>query len=301
MEKGSIIPLTAPPMRTLTLAMTVMCYLATLALGALMLVEGAVTQWASGVSAEVTVQVRPLSEANIESEVAKAIAILEAAPGVAGVRRLSAEVARQLLEPWLGETMDVERLPIPALIAVTVDPARPPDFVALETVLEEGVKGVSVDTHRRWQAELMRTATTMRRLSFAVLALIALSASGLVVFATRSVLDANRGVIELLHLVGARDGFIAGTVKGRFFRTGLVSGLFGTLAGVATFAVMSLSGSPAGNDALAEASTRLLISTPSISIATYVVFLTVPIAATLLSVATAHAAVVRLLRQESPA
>jgi cell division transport system permease protein len=115
------------------------------------------------------------------------------------------------------------------------------------------------------------------------------------------VLDANRGVIELLHLVGARDGFIAGAVEGRFFRTGLVSGLAGTLAGIATFAIMGLSGSPAGSDALAEASTRLLLSTPSMSVATYTVFLIVPLAATLLSVATAHAAVVRQLRQESPA
>ena len=108
-------------------------------------------------------------------------------------------------------------------------------------------------------------------------------------------------MIELLHLVGAKDGFIAGAVKGRFFRTGLVSGLAGTLAGITTFAVMGLSGSPAGGDALAEASTRLLLSTPTISAATYTVFLTVPVTATLLSVATAHAAVVRQLRQESPA
>ena len=301
MDSDAIIPLTAPPMRTLTLAMTVMCYLATLALGALMLVEAAVSQWTSGVSAEVTVQVRPLSGGDIESEVERALAILRAAPGVAGVRRLSGEDTRKLLEPWLGETKQVEKLPMPALIAVRIDQSRPPDFAALEVVLKEGVKGLSFDTHRRWQAELMRTATTMRQLSFAILALIALSASGLVVFATRSVLDANRGVIELLHLVGAKDGFIAGAVKGRFFRTGLVSGLAGTLAGIATFAVMGLSGSPAGGDALAEASTRLLLSTPTISAATYTVFLTVPVTATLLSVATAHAAVVRQLRQESPA
>ncbi len=35
------------------------------------------------------------------------------------------------------------------------------------------------------------------------------------------------------------------------------------------------------------------------SVATYTVFLTVPVAATLLSVATAHIAVVRQLRQEN--
>ena len=49
-------------------------------------------------------QVRPLSGGDIESEVAKAVAILRAAPGVAGVRRLSGADTRKLLEPWLGET-----------------------------------------------------------------------------------------------------------------------------------------------------------------------------------------------------
>jgi cell division transport system permease protein len=288
-------------MRTLTLAMTVMCYLATLALGALMLVEAAVTHWTSGVSAEVTVQVRPESGTNLETEVGKALAILATAPGVANARRLSGADMRKLLEPWLGDANQVDRLPIPALIAVTIDRARPPDLALLEAALRRDVRGVTIDTHGRWQAELMRTATTMRHLSFAVLTLIALSASGLVVFATRSVLDANRAVIDLLHLVGAKDGFIAGAVKGRFFRTGLVSGLLGTLAGILTFAVLGMSGSPAGSDAVAEASVRLLLSTPTISVATYAVFLTVPIAATLVSVATAHAAVVRQLRQENPA
>ncbi len=296
-EAQAIIPLTAPPMRTLTLSMTVMCYLATLALGALMLVEAAVSQWTSGVSAEVTVQVRPFSGGDLDSEVSKAVAILTATPGVAGIRRLSGDDTRRLLEPWLGATPHIEKLPLPALIAVSIDQRRPPDFDVLEAVLKAEVAGLSFDTHRRWQAELMRTASTMRRLSFAVLALIALSASGLVVFATRSVLDANRGVVELLHLVGAKDGFIAGTVKGRFLRTGLVSGLAGTVAGIITFAVIGMAGSPAGSDALAEASTRLLLSTPAMSVATYTVFLTVPVTATLLSVATAHIAVVRQLRQ----
>ena len=48
---------------------------------------------------------------------------------------------------------------MPRLITVTIDQPRPPDFDALEVVLKEGVKGASLDTHRRWQAELMRMAS----------------------------------------------------------------------------------------------------------------------------------------------
>jgi cell division transport system permease protein len=136
----------------------------------------------------------------------------------------------------------------------------------------------------------------MRGLSLAILVLIAVSAMALVIFATRSVLDANRAVVEILHLVGANDGFIARAVKGRFLRSGFLAGLIGTLGGILTFALIGALGAPVGRPTLAEASTDLLISAPPVATATYAVFLLVPICATLLSLVTAHLAVMRQLR-----
>jgi cell division transport system permease protein len=182
------------------------------------------------------------------------------------------------------------------VIAVTVDERRPPDFAGLENRLEETVKGASLDTHRRWQVPLLRTAATLQRLSLAVLALIALSAAGLVVFATRSVLESNREVIDVLHMIGAKDRFIARSVKGRFLRSGFLAGLIGTCGGLMTFAVLGLVGAAGEGDALAEASARLLLAPPAVAAATYAVFLLVPMVATLLSVMTAHLAVMRQLR-----
>jgi cell division transport system permease protein len=292
----SIIPIDAQPMRTLTLAMAVMCYLATLALGALMLVEAAVAQWTSGMTSEVTVQLSPMSSADTGAEIDKALAILSATPGVLSARPIDKADAAKLLKPWLGEAPLLDELPLPALIAVAVDRGRPPDLAALEQRLSEKIKGVSIDSHARWQSQLIRTASTLRHLSFAILGLIALSATALVIFATRSVLDANRGVIEILHLVGAHDGFIARSVKGRFLRSGFLAGLLGTIGGIATFALLGLIGRPVGSSSLAEASTNLLIAAPSVAVATYAVFLLVPVCATLLSLVTAHLAVMRQLR-----
>jgi cell division transport system permease protein len=296
MPASSIIPVDAQPMRTLTLAMAVMCYLATLALGGLMLVEAAVAQWTSGMTSEMTVQLRPTSGIDLSAETEKALAILSAAPGELSARKIERAEALKLLEPWLGRTSVLEELPLPSLIAVAVDRTRPPDLVALERQLSANVRGVSIDTHARWQSQLIRTASTLRHLSLSILALIALSATALVIFATRSVLDANRGVIEVLHLVGAHDGFIARAVKGRFLRSGFLAGLLGTIGGIATFAILGLIGAPAGSSTLAEASTELLIAAPSVALATYSVFLLVPVCATLLSLVTAHLAVMRQLR-----
>ena len=59
---GPIIPPEAAPLRALTVTMTVMCYLACLAIGALILIDRAVESWTSGLSREVTVQVQPHAE-----------------------------------------------------------------------------------------------------------------------------------------------------------------------------------------------------------------------------------------------
>jgi cell division transport system permease protein len=296
MRAVSLIPVAAQPMRTLTLAMAVMCYLATLSLGGLMLVEAAVTQWVSGIGSEMTVQVKPLSGTDIAREVKKAREILSATPGIASVRKLDGEFVEDLLEPWLGATSALQELPVPVLLAVAVERDGPPDLKALEQRLAHDVKGASLDTHARWQSELARAAFSMRGLSLAILVLIAVSAMALVIFATRSVLDANRAVVEILHLVGAGDDFIASAVKGRFLRSGFFAGLIGTLGGVLTFALIRALGAPVGRSALAEASTDLLISAPPVALATYTVFLLVPICITLLSLVTAHLAVMRQLR-----
>ena len=55
---GPIIPPEAAPLKTLTVAMAVMCYLACLAIGALILVDRAVDAWTRWTgSREVTVQI----------------------------------------------------------------------------------------------------------------------------------------------------------------------------------------------------------------------------------------------------
>ncbi|MEI6541150.1 MAG: hypothetical protein WCO86_16740, partial [Planctomycetota bacterium] len=76
MKPGAIIPSTAASLTSLTVTMAVMCYLACLAIGALILVDRAVTSWTSGLSREMTIQVRMMRGTDIVQEVEKARAIV---------------------------------------------------------------------------------------------------------------------------------------------------------------------------------------------------------------------------------
>ena len=82
MKPGAIIPSNVASLRSLTVTMAVMCYLACLAIGALILVDRAVTSWTSGLSREMTVQVRVVRDVDVAQEVEKARAIVAAFPGI---------------------------------------------------------------------------------------------------------------------------------------------------------------------------------------------------------------------------
>jgi cell division transport system permease protein len=292
--KGHIIPPEAAPLKALTVTMTVMCYLACLAIGALILINRAVDSWTSGLSREVTVQVRILQNADIEKELAKAQVLLEGTSGILGVDVLDRDAGAKLLEPWIGSA-NLEELPIPRLIRVTIDEKSPPDFTALEKELKQNVKGSSLDTHRRWEVELTRMASVLSTLSYAILALICVSTIAMVIFATRTVLDANRHVVDVLHLVGAKDGYIARQIDSRFLKTGLMAGLLGVALGLLTFFLLGLSGA-VGAGGVADASRGLLFAPPAIAVWSYGALLGVPIIATLICLGTSRMALIRMLR-----
>lgn len=292
MKPGAIIPATAASLTSLTVTMAVMCYLACLAIGALILVDRAVTNWTSGLAREMTVQIRVVRDADITAEVEKARAIAAAFPGVVDAEVLDETAGAKLLEPWLG-TRSLEGLPVPRLIRLVSDTSNPPDATALEQALST-VKGASLDTHQKWEAELTRMARALFAVSYAILLLISVSAVAIVVFATRAVLQANRHIVDLLHLVGARDSYIARQIDGRFLRTGLLSGFIGVGLGLLTFLFLGLFGG-GSESGLAAASRGLLFSPPGIAIWSYGLLFAVPLAATLICLITARITLMRRL------
>jgi len=289
MKPGSIIPSNVASLRSLTVTMAVMSYLACLAIGALILVDRAVTNWTSGLTQEMTVQVTHVRGADITVELGKAHEIVSAFPGILEAEILGEDAGARLLEPWLGARA-LEGLPVPRLIRVVTDPGHPPDIEALSKALSE-VKGVHLDSHRKWEAELTRMARALSVLSSAILFLISISAIAIVIFATRAVLQANRHIVDLLHLVGARDSYIARQIDGRFLRTGLLSGFIGVGLGLLTFLLLGLSSS----GGMGAASRSLLFSAPEIAVWSYGFLFAVPLAATLICLITARITLMRRL------
>lgn len=217
-----------------------LCFLACLAgIGALA-ADRAAQGWSRDIRAEATVQVRPKANETGAAAAARAAEVLAGVRGVTEAAALERDKAEDLLKPWLGDT-PLEDLPIPHLVAVKLDPVRPANAEDLRRALgRAGVDG-SVDDHALWLKDVEAAAAWVRAAALALFALMTAAAGAVIAFATRTGMAAARDVVEVLHLSGAKDDFIAGLFQFRYARLAAVSGLWGAgaaaLAGGALIAV----------------------------------------------------------------
>src|SRR5262249_1790127 len=66
------------------------------------------------------------------------------------------------------------------------------------------------------------------------------AAAGTVIFVTRTGLAVHQPVIEILHLVGAQDRYIARQFQSQSFRVSLIGGVIGTLLAIVTMSSLTL-------------------------------------------------------------
>jgi cell division transport system permease protein len=225
--------------RALVAVVAIMTFLASLTTGAVILVNQAASEWQSDVAREVTIQVIPAPSRNLDVTVDKAAAVARAFTGVGDVRVYTKEESSKLLEPWLGSGLTLGDLPVPRLIVVKIAAGATPDIPQLRRLLAEQVPGATLDDHRGWIDRMRAMAGTAVAVGIGVLMLMFASTILTVTFATRGAMAANKTVIEVLHFVGAKNGFIAGNFQRHFLLLGLQGGGIGGGAAIVLFALAS--------------------------------------------------------------
>ena len=233
-----LVPVDTVAGRALMAVIAILTFLAALSAGAAVLAARASEQWRSAVADEMTIQIRPDSRRDIETDIARAVAMAQATPGIESVRAVPRVESDKLLEPWLGTGLDLVELPVPRLIVLKLRPGTGPDLAAFGAALRREVQTAILDDHRLWVRRLSTMASTII-LSGAVIVLLVLAAAALAVaFATRGAMAGSRDSVEVLHLVGADDAFIAREFQSRFIRLGLRGGAVGGLAAIIVIAAL---------------------------------------------------------------
>jgi len=220
---------------SLDLVIAVMAFLASLALGGVLIAHRMAETWQSGLAGRLTVQVLPEGDAPPGAEVDKAIALLRATPGVLYASALSDADNVALVEPWLGRDAVIAALPFPRLIDVQLAPGATADLSGLERRLKTVAPHAVLDDHGRWLGPLRNAANSVVLSALAVLVLIAIATAATVAFATRAGLAAHREIVQLLHLMGAQDRFIARAFEWHYFVAALAAAACGAALGALVF------------------------------------------------------------------
>ena len=233
--------------RFLPWLIALMVYLAGLALAGTVVLDRAVDRWSSGLGGSLTVQVAPAldvedADAQTRARVARAIALIAATPGVTRVEELATERLARLLEPWLGSGELMRELPLPRLIDVELAPGGGFDTAALARRLEAAVPGASLDDHGAWLDDLKALARSIEGVALAILVLIGAAGVAAVVFVTRTGLAVHHEVVEVLHLVGAKDAYVAKQFQSHALFLSLKGGLVGTALAVASLLALDYLG-----------------------------------------------------------
>jgi cell division transport system permease protein len=238
--EASLVPRNSISGRALVAVVAIMTFLASLTTGGVILVSAAASEWQSDVSREMTIQILPAPNRDLDALVDKAASVARAFPGIAEVQPYSKEQSEKLLEPWLGTGLSLDELPVPRMIVVRAARGAAPDIPQLRSMLAEQVPGAMLDDHRGWIDRMRAMAGTAVAAGIGILVLMVAATVLSVTFATRGAMATNKTVIEVLHFVGAKNGFIASNFQRHFLLLGLQGGAVGGGAAIILFALASL-------------------------------------------------------------
>ncbi len=272
--------------------LALMVFLAALSLGGILMLQQTIERWSAGFSAALTIQISPeenAKPATSDEQVNKALAVLRQTPGVMSAEAIDSDAIARLLEPWLGSGPLVRDLPLPRLIDVALAPNAGVDVVTLARQIVEVAPGATVDDHRDWLRNLRNLVRSVELISAGVIVFMALVGIGVIVLVTRTGLLLHRDVVEVLHLVGARDFYVAR----QFERHVLAMSLKGGMIGLALAA-----GALAGLDQVSQRLAPSLLPNLSLSAVQWLSLVLVPVAASAITVATTRVTVLRTLTRQ---
>ncbi|TAL03409.1 MAG: cell division protein [Rhodospirillaceae bacterium] len=271
----------------------VLVFMAALAATVHAYTDGLLTHWNRSVVGTLTVQIPPPAAENAtpaastSDAVTAALGALKTHPAVATANLIPRGKVLELLEPWLGSGAAVSDLPLPALIDVQLRDNDASAAAAVGKALSAAVPTAIVDDHRVWLSRLTNLAEGVGVVALTLMAMISGALALTVIFATRASLAEFVQVIEVLHLVGAKDDYIAGQFARRALSQGIIGGLCGLMLYVPTLGVIAWLGSRVERGMLPDITLPLTL---------WLTLAALPFVAGLLAMATAHMTVRRTLR-----
>lgn len=252
-------------------------YLFIVVLAIVMAITTMVSSWEKDILGAITVQVSPIEDAGkkinaaeTEKQLNKVLQFMENTNGVKKVRVIDEKTIEKLMTPWLGNKVDIESLPIPQLLDVELKEGAEINYDEMTRGLHKVTPNASIDNHRLWLNRLLKFADSLKGLALCVLLMVAGICAFSIYYSARTSLGINLNSIEILHIIGARDEYIAGQYARSYAKIGFFSGLLGLMLAVPSIVLVGRYGASTGSGlinsaGLSDLQWLIIISTPLFS------------------------------------
>lgn len=234
----------------LRLLIGLMTVLAILGLAASFALGEMTDRWSSGLENRMTVEIPAegadgvlIAQGEVEAMTAKVLSALDSHPAIVEATAMSEADVKALIAPFLGEDLVMDSIPLPGLISVTVQDGAEIDTALLQSRLRRIAPQARIDTHESWLNDVLRFTGALQFAAILLMLIIGITTLVAVAGGVRSKMAVHKEELELLHLMGAADAYIARQFQRHAMILGFEGGLAGAVAGgLLLFSISWLSG-----------------------------------------------------------
>ena len=279
----------------LQIMISIAVFLFGVTLAGVLSINSMLATWNNSILGSLTVQVLPVNDVNEEKAKAqtlaqqeKAVELLTKKSEVERVTPLNDEQLQKLIQPWLGDGIDVKDLPMPRLIDVKLKKDAEVDFIKWAEELAQTAPLASLDNHKLWLNKLIKFADGLKLLALTVLVLVVVITSGAIFYCTQTSLGLHKYIIEILHLMGAKDTYVAQQYAKRTAWLGFVGGIYGLVLAIPTIFIIA---------GLAQQIEGGIISEARLSFGDWSVIFSLPVFSMVIAMVTAYYTVKKTLEK----
>ena len=203
-----------------------MVFLASITFATALIGNNLANDWNTHMSNNITIQVLPdMKSKNPQKEIEERIKnitkILQQTPGIKSHYAMNLKETVELLKPWIGDFINNEiDIPLPRIITVETSNIIPVNMRALNDEIKNYSSLIKLETYETWMYEFKKTLSAVQTLLGIIIILILSTTAITISYATKSGLNINKKVINIMHMVGARQMMklsISGGIVGYMF------------------------------------------------------------------------------------
>ena len=232
----------------LVLLIGLMTFLAVLALCGSFVLSDITKRWTSGLKNQLTIEIPAEAESgeihSLSHLMSLAVHIsdeIKELKAVKSVSPLGEADIKDMLSPWLGDNLNYDDIPLPALISVELNNHDQKFIQDIEKRAKAIYKTARVNTHKQWLNDIVQFTDTLNVTALLITLVIGFTTFAAVAGAMKSRVATHYDELELLHLMGASDRYISKQFQRHAFMISMKGSLFGfIMAGILLYALSRL-------------------------------------------------------------